>query len=94
MRRRTGVNLCGISSLSVEEAKTVVANIMHRVHRTQKQKSNKNILYGALWCLGGLLLTWITYDSASEGGTYVITWGAIIFGAIQFLKGVFHKYLE
>ena len=83
-----------IEGLAIEDAQAIVANIMHKMHEKQKQKSNKDILYGALWCLGGLLLTWITYDAASKGGTYIVAWGAILFGALQFLKGVFHKYLE
>lgn len=38
------------------------------------------MLYGALWCVGGLALT-----LANVG---FIFWGAIIFGGVQFFKGV------
>lgn len=38
------------------------------------------MLYGVLWCSGGLLLT-----LANVG---FIFWGAILFGAIQFFRGV------
>jgi hypothetical protein len=47
----------------------------------------KNMLYGALWCMGGIIVTTVTYIMAGEGGTYIVTWGAIVFGAFQFFKG-------
>lgn len=51
--------------------------------------ANKNMLYGALWCLGGTAATAIGYLNASgpQGGHYTLFWGAIIFGALQFIKG-------
>jgi hypothetical protein len=45
------------------------------------------MLHGAMWCVGGLVVTGITFAMASGGGIYVVAYGAIIFGAIQFLKG-------
>jgi hypothetical protein len=50
----------------------------------------KDMVVGALWCVGGILVTVITYGAASTnpaGGQYVVAYGAIIFGAIQFLRG-------
>jgi hypothetical protein len=47
------------------------------------------MLYGALWCIGGLVVTVISYSAANAGGRYVLAWGAIIFGAFQFLRGLF-----
>lgn len=54
----------------------------------------KNMLHGALWCIGGIVVTATTYSSAVAhgGGTYFVAWGAILFGAIQFLQGAF-QYL-
>jgi hypothetical protein len=49
------------------------------------------MLHGALWCGGGILVTVFTYAAASGGGTYVVAWGAIVFGAIQFFKGVANR---
>jgi hypothetical protein len=61
--------------------------------RTSKEVAQKNMVVGTLWCVGGSLITAITYSSASEsGGTYFVMWGAIIFGGWQFLKGLF-QYL-
>jgi hypothetical protein len=47
-----------------------------------------DMVLGALWCVGGIIVTVATYRFASEnGGTYVVTWGAIVFGAMQFFRG-------
>jgi hypothetical protein len=45
---------------------------------------------GALWCVGGLAVTAVSYGAASDAGqgTIVVAWGAVLFGALQFLKGV------
>ena len=50
----------------------------------------RNMLIGALWCVGGIVVTAVTYSAASGpgGGTYVVTWGAIVFGFIRFLGGL------
>jgi len=52
--------------------------------------AKRNMIVGGLWCVGGLVLTAATYSSASSsgGGRYAVFWGAIIFGAIQFVRGL------
>jgi hypothetical protein len=50
--------------------------------------ANKNMLVGGLWCAGGILVTALTYSAASGGGSYVVAWGAIVFGGIQFFRGL------
>ena len=53
--------------------------------------ARKNMLFGALWCGGGILVTALTYSAAASGpgdGSYVVAWGAIVFGALQFFRGV------
>ena len=51
-------------------------------------RAKRNMIVGGAWCGGGIAVTAITYMNASGGGTYVVTWGAIIFGGYQFLKGL------
>jgi hypothetical protein len=46
------------------------------------EKAKRDMLYGALWCVGGIIAT-----SAHIG---FIFWGAIVFGGIQFFRGVFN----
>jgi hypothetical protein len=53
----------------------------------------KNMGMGLLWFVGGSLVTFATYESAQGGGTYVVTYGAIIVGAIQFVMGLF-EYIK
>lgn len=65
--------------IDLESASTVVENLL--MEKAQKQENaNKDMLYGALWCVGGVIGT-----MANIG---FIFWGAIVFGAIQFIKGV------
>ena len=51
-------------------------------------KANKDMVVGGIWFFGGLLVTVLTYGAASGGGSYVIAWGAIIFGGIQLFRGL------
>ena len=45
---------------------------------------------GALLCIGGIVVTIVTFAIASEsGGMYLIAWGPAIFGGIQFCRGFF-----
>ena len=46
------------------------------------------MVIGAIVCVGGIVVTVATYQSAQGGGHYIIAWGAIIFGAIQFFRGL------
>lgn len=77
--------------LRAEDAEVVVTNLQAQIDQAKNEAANKNMLYGALWCIGGLLVTALTYSTASDGGTYVVAWGAVVFGAIQFFKGVWQK---
>jgi hypothetical protein len=51
-------------------------------------KYAKHTLFGALWAIGGTIVTLWTYSAAGPGDTYVIAWGAIGFGAVDFLWGL------
>lgn len=70
--------------LDQDSAAIVVSNLVD----VRSKAGRKNMLQGALWCLGGIVVTAATYSAASAGGTYMVAWGAIIFGAIQFFRGV------
>lgn len=79
--------------LDQASASIIVKNIFSFRSNAIKEAAKKNMLYGALWCIGGLVVTVISFSAASAGGRYVLAWGAIIFGAIQFLRGLF-QYLS
>jgi hypothetical protein len=73
----TSEDAVGPSARSVQDEEV-------RAYAIRKMKS------GAAWCLGGLAVTVISFLAAANtrgGGSYFLAWGAIIFGAIDFLRG-------
>lgn len=66
--------------LDEESAGIVVSNLEEQLSDAKKERAKKDMLYGALWCVGGIVAT------AAHIG--FIFWGAIIFGGIQFFKGL------
>ena len=77
--------------LDADTAKTVVRNLQQAKSRIVRQSGLKNMVAGALWCVGGIVVTAVTYQMAASnggGGTYFVAWGAVIFGAIQFFRGL------
>jgi hypothetical protein len=91
---RSGVSPQQIQALLVEKgldqssAATVVSQLTEIRSKAIREASNKDMLYGALWCIGGIVVTVATLSAASGGGTYVVAWGAILFGGIQFFRGL------
>ena len=55
--------------------------------------ARRNILYGMLWCIGGLIFSFASYYLTEAGGRYVVATGAIIWGAVQAFKGLI-AYLQ
>lgn len=49
-----------------------------------------DLIVGALWLGGGLLVTFLSYSAASSGGggRYVVTTGAIAVGAVRIVRGL------
>ena len=51
----------------------------------------KHMLFGLMWCVGGAVVTWYTYQAAAAnpmGGKYIAAWGAVVFGFFQFMSGL------
>lgn len=61
------------SSIDLEE-------LEYQRDREKKAQARKDMIYGALWCIGGTIFT--------VADTGFIFWGAILFGGIQFFKGL------
>lgn len=59
-------------------------------------KYKRAMLSGVLWAVGGIVVTLVTLNLAKSGGTYVIAWGAVIFGIYDFVRGLIGwlKYRE
>lgn len=80
------------SGFNETDATTIYENARIAFNEAHSKRANKDMLYGGLWLFGGLIVTFVTYSNASSGGgSYVVTWGAIIFGGIQFFKGIINK---
>ena len=76
------------NELDPESAVIVVSNLSRMRSEAIGAAGKKEMLYGALWCIGGTAVTAVTYSLASKGGPFIIAFGAIIFGAIQFFRGL------
>lgn len=70
--------------LNEPDAESVISNIKLQINEAKKSASNKEIGYGLLWAVGGVVVTAIT------GGSYIF-YGAVIWGVWLFLKGLYHK---
>jgi hypothetical protein len=77
-----------------DEAWAFVSGLSNRMEEAKSQEAKKDIRNGGLWLAGGLLVTLVTYSMASNGGggSYVVTWGAIIFGGIQLVRGLMNSH--
>ena len=69
--------------MEAESAKIVVENLSKQIIDAKKERANKDMLYGALWCIGGIIAT------VADIG--YIFWGAIVFGGYQFFKGLLNS---
>ena len=61
-------------------ALTVVENLQVEIGKANKKRGQKNMMFGAMWFIGGTIAT-----LANVG---FIFYGAIIIGAIQFIAGL------
>jgi hypothetical protein len=57
---------------------------------TETPDGGRDVLHGALWLLLGIVVTAGTYVLAAEsgGGRFIVMWGAMLFGGLQFLRGL------
>ncbi|MFH1968099.1 MAG: zinc ribbon domain-containing protein [bacterium] len=56
----------------------------------EKQLAKQEITTGVIWVAIGIVITWLSYTFASEGGTYFIFWGLVIYGAYKIIKGSYN----
>jgi hypothetical protein len=67
-----------------------LAQVLNRGQRTfEADRQKRKMLWGLALLVGGLIVTSLTYLSASvESGTYYLCYGAMLFGAFNFLTGL------
>lgn len=61
--------------------------------RAARKQGENDLVHGALWLVGGLVVTGVTYLAAEARGEgyYLLAWGPIVFGGIQFLSGLYRS---
>ena len=67
--------------------------IVERASRTKDERriaGRRHMIMGAVVCVIGIVITAWRYAAAEEGGggSYVVAWGALVFGAIQCFRGL------
>ena len=70
--------------LEEKYALAIVANLKRQEIEANRDAASKEIGYGVLWTIGGIVLTAITRG-------HLIFYGAIIWGVWLIIKGVWHK---
>lgn len=77
--------------LPEEQAYQLLAATNDKI-KAAADSSDTKMLVGGISFLLGTFITLITYTQAKlNGGVYFITWGAIVFGAVGFFKGLSEK---
>lgn len=68
----------------------IVAETQEVLRRARGEKYKKRMTRGLLWTIAGAVITCATLAFADQlGGQYLLCYGAIIFGVIDFLAGLF-----
>jgi hypothetical protein len=71
------------------EAEVALANMAFRGEDMGDEGSGgKLMLIGAAMIVGGAIMTWISYQAAGEGGSYVVTLGLFVAGAATLFRGL------
>ncbi len=76
----TVINYMVDNGVERDEATVFINDCLVQIDVAKKESAKKDILYGALWCVGGTVAT-----LANIG---FIFWGAIVFGGIQLIRGL------
>jgi hypothetical protein len=60
------------------------------IQRAERDARRRNdLVFGSLLLAAGLLITVVTFNSASQsGGTYIVAYGPIIVGVIKLARGL------
>jgi hypothetical protein len=64
-------------------AALIIDRLEEEIESAKKKAAQKDMLWGAVWCIGGTVATLANFG--------FVFWGAIVFGGIQFFQGVY-KY--
>jgi hypothetical protein len=75
--------------VSPEVARTIVKDAEYAVRKVRREKYKKRMTRGFLWTVAGVVITCGTFMFAGQlGGKFVLLYGAIIYGLIDFVVGL------
>jgi hypothetical protein len=74
--------------LTEEMANKVLSNLKQAKGGLTRKEGAKNMGFGALWAIGGTVVSLVTMEMAHDGGTYYVFWGAVIYGVFLFIRGL------
>jgi hypothetical protein len=75
--------------IAEDRAHEIVDHLDAHITQYTRERSRKDLLYGSLWCMGGVLFSVISYQTGSFGNAwYLIPFCAILMGSLQFIKGL------
>ncbi len=58
-----------------------------RVAALRAEAAQRGMTIGAIICMVGVAVTLVSYSATWGGSLYILAWGAILFGAVRFLRG-------
>lgn len=71
-----------------DDATRIITEVAEARTEVDNEAAEQLIQKGVFWLLGGLFVTGFTYRVFEGGGTYIIAWGAILYGALQIVSGL------
>ena len=76
--------------LSHQTAAAIVAETEKAFKQARAEKYRKQMIAGLLWTGAGIVVTILSFVFADQlGGNALLCWGAVLFGIVDFLVGLF-----
>jgi hypothetical protein len=72
-----------MGNLPAERCDALINSFDDSAKDLKKEASEKNSWTGALWLIGGIVVTIFSFTNAESGGTYFVATGAIVYGLIR-----------
>jgi hypothetical protein len=75
--------------ISEELIREIMMEVEGKTPQAMAEKNDLDMRQGVRWLLGGTLVTAVTYmiaRSSENGGLYIIAWGPVVTGGIQFMR--------
>lgn len=87
-----------LAAIPLDRARAIVTRLdvdtMAAARAASRTYAMSNVIFGSMWLAGGILVTLfsIAIASGKGGGSYVLAWGAILFGGVQLQRGISQLY--